>query len=162
MQQGPPTLYYRSCDFSRLEILHQCLHSAISTTETYLSFTPDQYSGVNIIFMLIFRHSTQLLYQLSLLEDPGWDRAWVRETIDVVNCIDQAAERLEVASDIAGSVDNGSAQHFYFQTAVGLRISIPAWRAALAPVWHLNTEGLNGCITTDFTNEMWFTNLCTS
>lgn len=130
-EYGPPSPYHRGYDSRRTEFLHQCLDSAKSTVDAYLSFSPTELTGISILPMLQFRHSTQLLYRLSLLEDPSWDRSFVGESIDIVRCLSQAADRFEMASDVAKSAGNRSGQKFLSKVASGLRNLTPAWSAAL-------------------------------
>ena len=142
------------------------MRAAKASIDSYLAIKPDQYAGMNMSLMMLFGQSVQFLYRLSILEDSGWDRDLARQTVDTVRCLEQGAERLEAASELAVLVDNGPAQKLFSRAASGLRSSIPIWRTALEqPVQPIATDipgALNfdastaGPALMDFSDVMWF------
>ena len=133
MQRESTSLYHRSSDFRRIEYLHHCLHAAKASIDNYLAFTPNQYAGMTMIIMMLFGQGMQFIYRLCVLEDPGWDRQLARETVDTVQCLEQAAQRLDAASYIAGSMGNRSVNKLFSKASSALRSSIPVWKTALEP-----------------------------
>lgn len=114
-----------SLDLEEVDILNQGLLSAKSEIENYLSFKPGHYLGMDMALVLQFRHSVQMVYRLSLLEDPGWDRACVGDTVDMISCLEQAAQRLEQASEITTSTGNIAAHGVILKALRRLIDSIP-------------------------------------
>lgn len=131
MQYKENVSYGLSHDSKRLEVLHECLHAAKAATEAFLAFTPDRYIGVNVLFSVLFRHSTQTLYRLSALKDPCWDAKIVQDTVDVVHCLERAIERFQDAAVIAGSAGLIPTQVFFDKAVSGLKNSVEAWKYEL-------------------------------
>ncbi|KAF2621479.1 hypothetical protein BU25DRAFT_435520 [Macroventuria anomochaeta] len=79
-------------DHKRTEHLMACLQTCHACTEVYLSSdlinstTP---SG------LLFSYCLNTLHKLSTLQDPMWDTALVRQTVDVVSLLERCADAVE-------------------------------------------------------------------
>lgn len=131
LSQRQPSSTYQTLDSEQLRILCEGLLSAKSQIENYLSFRPEHYSGMDMALVMQFRHSVQMVYRLSLLDDPGWNRASVSNTVDVIDCLEQAAQRLEQASKITASTGNSAAHSVILKALTGLRASIPTQDAVL-------------------------------
>jgi hypothetical protein len=52
---------------------------------------------MNTATMLPWTHAIQVLFKLSVLEMPGWDRHIVHATADVLSYFSRAAELMETA-----------------------------------------------------------------
>lgn len=118
-------------DLEQVNILRQGLLSAKSQIENYLSFEIDQYLSMDMALVMQFRHSVQMIYRLSLLKNPDWERVFVGDIVDVIECLEQATQRLEQASKIITSMGNSAAHGAISKVLRGLRASLPTRDAIL-------------------------------
>lgn len=96
-----------SLDLQRIEYLTACLHACKAAFDNYFA-TPT--ITFNMVMVLTFSHACQVLYTLSVIDYPGWDRVAARATVDVLWCFEQAGVRFEEASrqlqEETGSAEN--------------------------------------------------------
>ena len=121
-----------------------------------------------MILMMLFGQGMQFIYRLCVLEDSGWDREVARETVDAVQCLEEAAQRLEAASCIARSLGNGSTEKLFSKASSALRSSMPLWKNSLEPpsqpahaepIGDFDMEQFSaGPAMLDFSDVMWFEN----
>lgn len=73
-----------------------------------------------------------MLYRLSLTDDPGWDRATIRQTVDLIAVLEKAAGRFAaVARDVGLKSDGPDGGDMFTKGANALYSTIPAWKASL-------------------------------
>jgi hypothetical protein len=126
---------HASYDFKRREYLYACLHASKAALDTFLSIEVATYPGVSFSIMIQFSHSCQVLYRLSLLEDPGWDRALVRQTADIIAYLERASAKTQEVHDM-GYFDFGctATENVFEKAAAGLRSATGIWNATLDQV----------------------------
>ncbi len=84
---------------------------------------------------LHYSRSTQILYRLSLTDDPAWDRAAVRQSVDLLATLEEAAARFAgVVRAASLSSDGPDGGDMYTKGAAALRATIPIWRSSLEHV----------------------------
>jgi hypothetical protein len=79
-----------------------------------------------------FSHAVQILYRLSILDEPDWDRNAVRHSADVITILTEAADNMSLVPAAAGIIEDGSCPHIFTKGATVLRNTIAVWEAALA------------------------------
>ncbi|TPR10762.1 hypothetical protein CAN33_0035960 [Aspergillus niger] len=84
-----------------LESLHACLSAVNAWITSFLAIPPAEYAGFPFpIFSQLVRHLAAL-YRLSTLDDPSWDRGFVRRTIDLMSVMDRLIGNLGQAAALA-------------------------------------------------------------
>ncbi|KAK2015906.1 hypothetical protein LZ32DRAFT_112731 [Colletotrichum eremochloae] len=120
-------------DVARLDNLYACLHAVKAWWDHFFTLDPTSYFYMSFLAFTQLSHCTVALYRLSVLEDPVWDRASVRSTIDLIATLDEVANRFMLVSDRVGLRDDtgeGTTFEKALKTIRGLR---NVWEAALAP-----------------------------
>ncbi|KAH9899103.1 hypothetical protein F4778DRAFT_782696 [Xylariomycetidae sp. FL2044] len=92
---SPPGSGYDTYEFRRIEYLNACLRAVQAVLDNYLALDPADPSHCCTTMVLGFAHGVCKLYQLTIFDHPGWDRAAVRAAADVKAYMDRSAERLE-------------------------------------------------------------------
>ncbi|PYH93827.1 hypothetical protein BO71DRAFT_380628 [Aspergillus ellipticus CBS 707.79] len=88
--QAIPTL-------EKLEHLYTCLQVVKAALDNFFKIPIAKYHGVSFPFFMQFARYIITLYQLSTLNDPSWDTAIVRSTIDILQVLDQLVSNMERA-----------------------------------------------------------------
>jgi hypothetical protein len=130
---------FKPADVPRLELLHNCLASVQRSLGNFFSFAPAEYVAFPFAVMCHLSHSVQMLYRLSMLEEPGWDRAAVRRAADILGILHEIGERLGRVAAAAGLVHGGAADvalgyhlDIFTRAAGTMRTTSTLWAAALA------------------------------
>ncbi|RYO76008.1 hypothetical protein DL763_010830 [Monosporascus cannonballus] len=119
-----------SMDFVRTECFEGFLRATKLWLEKYFSFEPTEYIGFTISMFLFFSRLTQILYRLSLTDDPAWDRAAVRHAVDLIATLETGASRFASVAHAAGFEGDGSdGGDTFTRAAHTLQATIPNWRA---------------------------------
>jgi hypothetical protein len=111
---------------------------------------------------LIFAYSLKVVHRLSTLQDPGWDPAIVRQTVDIAGLLDRcAAVALEANDRLKAETGEDSV---FSVAAKSLRESMPNWtlpnQEARASGGDGSMEGWTGTDgldlpLMDFSNDFW-------
>ena len=73
-----------------------------------------------------------MLYRLSLTDDPAWDRATIRQTVDLIAVLEKVAGRFAAVAHNAGLKSDGpDGGDMFTKGANALYATIPAWKASL-------------------------------
>ncbi|RYP22129.1 hypothetical protein DL765_001888 [Monosporascus sp. GIB2] len=132
LQNPAPSSPPVSMDFGRTECFEGFLRATKLWLEKYFSFEPAEYIGFTISMCLFFSRLTQILYRLSLTDDPTWDRAAVRHAVDLIATLEKGAARFASVARAAGFEGDGSdGGDIFTRVAHALQITIPNWRAKL-------------------------------
>lgn len=134
------TSAHASYDFKRREYLYACLNATKAGLDAFLSVDVASYPGVSFSVMIQFSHSAQVLYRLSLLEDPGWDRTLVRQTADVVAYLRRASVKTQEVHDMGYFDFGGTSDNMFEKAAAGLRSATGIWCATLDQVGAVATR----------------------
>lgn len=91
---------------SRLKYLNLALQAIKSWTDLHVFFPVTDLRAVSLCTVLQSRHSIGLLLALTTLEDPMWNKAEVRATIDILQLVDTMIERCSLVAPECG-LDRG-------------------------------------------------------
>lgn len=160
LHQSPSLTLGETSIFRRHQFLQGCLEAAKSAVENEISSGTPQYSGTSFYPLMHSMHGVQILYRLSLLEEPGWDTADVHHSANVMGYLEQLALLLErVHGHLAAQT--GVTDSTWLMGAHKLRGSLPKWSAALdnAGVTSMHGHDVLEFDETmlDFSNDSWFT-----
>ncbi|MCJ1399647.1 hypothetical protein MMC11_002849 [Xylographa trunciseda] len=86
---------YSSHALGRLEIIHACLTALKSFFEVYIAIPIQQYYNLPFTEWSQFAYAIIVLSKLTFLQDDFWDAQFTRQTLDLLDILDQAAARLE-------------------------------------------------------------------
>ena len=85
-----------------LDSLHVCLRLAQSGIEKFLEIPISEYTRVSFPFFTQLARSILVLFRLSTLKSGFWDTALVRNTIDVLQVLDQLLKGIDEAKVLVG------------------------------------------------------------
>ncbi|KAG7056027.1 Zn(II)2Cys6 transcription factor [Colletotrichum scovillei] len=131
-------------DVARLDIYYACLHAVKAWFDHFLTLPPAAYYTTPFLTFSQLSHCTIALYRLSVLEDPVWDRASVRSTIDLIATLDEIGDRfMRVCSEAGLNVDveEGNAFAKAVKTIKGLK---GTWEASMAPLAKVDAPAAAG------------------
>lgn len=131
-------------DVARLDIYYACLHAVKAWFDHFLTLPPAAYYTTPFLTFSQLSHCTIALYRLSVLEDPVWDRASVRSTIDLIATLDEIGDRfMRVCSEAGLNVDveEGNAFAKAVKTIKGLK---GTWEASMAPLAKVDAPAATG------------------
>ncbi|KAL4995730.1 hypothetical protein BDV10DRAFT_187770 [Aspergillus recurvatus] len=119
-------------DFQQLGHHYACLEAAKSWFELFLSIPPVEYIGFPFSIFAQMVHNLVVLYQLSTFEDPSWDVATVRKTIDVLAILDTVIRNMSTVAAAAGL--EGELDSDVFSVVAKMYKSVQVgWEVNLAP-----------------------------
>jgi hypothetical protein len=166
LQPPPPTdspsLYQQPVfDPKRIEYLTACLNTCKAARDHFLA---GDIASITASSMLIFPYCIKVLYKLStVINIPGWDLAIVKATVDIVQCLEQAADVAERAN--AKFKEETGDDSVFALAAETLRATAPSWRVpssdanevvgdlAAAVGWNC---GISGDVSLlDFSDDFW-------
>ncbi|KAJ5504828.1 hypothetical protein N7463_007702 [Penicillium fimorum] len=113
-------------DFGRTECFFACLQAIKHCIENFVTFAPEVVHSHTMTIHLHFGRCTHILYRLSLMEDPSWNRGDIPHIIDVLTSIDQCASLYASVPTAVGMDTDGS--DMYTQVAEVLRATKALWR----------------------------------
>jgi hypothetical protein len=117
-------------DFRKAEHLHACLNACRQHLDNWSRFTIDELYCMSMPVHWYFARCTQILYRLSLMNDPSWDKKTVRNAIDLLGVMEATAQRfLATAETKRLDVDSVS---WFTKAASALRHAVSIWGKALA------------------------------
>jgi hypothetical protein len=155
-------------DLQRTEYLTACMYATKSSLDNFISTS---LIHMNMHSVLVFSHSAQVLYKLSVLDYPGWDRTLVRATIDVVWYFEQAAIRMEEGDAELKQECPEGVENVYSQAGQAWRGTAAVWREGLESATAAleqermafvgeNVSGFDPMDTSwlSMTDDLWFSN----
>ncbi|KAI1380534.1 hypothetical protein F4677DRAFT_441846 [Hypoxylon crocopeplum] len=92
--------------FERLECLWGSVRAIKSWFDVFFTLSPSTYRGLSFLLWAQLARCLVILYRLSTLEDPAWDRKAVRNMVDLLQVLDRIAEKLEITSHETGEQSN--------------------------------------------------------
>ncbi|VUC24953.1 unnamed protein product [Clonostachys rosea] len=117
-------------DFRKAEHLHACLNACRQHLDNWSHFTVDDLYCMSMPVHWYFARCTQILYRLSLMDDPSWDKKMVRKATDLLSVMETTAQRfLTTAETKRLDVDSLS---WFTKAASALRHAVSIWGKALA------------------------------
>lgn len=148
-------------DFQRIEYLTVCLQACKASLDNYLGIPS---ITMNMVQVLVFSNTCQVLYTLSVAEHPGWDRYTARATADVLWYFDRVCTKFDEAREQLAE-ESGSQENVFSLAGghEGLRSLSVTWRANLESATGVGmdfTRDIGGVGDAWMTNaDLWFTNV---
>ena len=115
----------------RLESLYACLNATKAWFDVFFSIPIAEYVGFPLTIWSQFTHSLLAIYQLMSLEDPGWDKRLVRNTVDLLQMVEQLGFNAGQVAAMSGLDTSGMEDHFFTGIAKKLKLLAEGWAARL-------------------------------
>jgi hypothetical protein len=151
-------------DFRRTECFFACLQAIKHCLENFVAFAPETVHSHPMMLNLHFSRCTQIVYRLSLIEDPSWNRSDIPHIVDVLGSLEQCATLYGSVPTAIGMDTDGS--DIYTQAAEILRVTIALWRKKFeeAGVIPSNDQHANSAIEAyeeipDIPADGWFADI---
>ncbi|GLI82001.1 hypothetical protein PoHVEF18_010399 [Penicillium ochrochloron] len=126
-----------SPELHRLESLYTSLHAAKSWLDLWLSVPTEKYMGVSFTIFFQFSRALVSLYRLSILEDPAWDKALVRNTANVLEYLDRMAYMMKKCADHL-AVPHQPEWNIFEKGKMMVQCIKEGWEPKLMEVWYPN------------------------
>ncbi|KAF1944325.1 hypothetical protein EJ02DRAFT_341179 [Clathrospora elynae] len=122
-------------DLKRIEYLTALLQTCKASKDHFLA---GGLASITVPSMLIFPYCIKILHRLSTFKDvPGWDPTIVKQTVDIMQCLEQAAA---MAERLNANFKEGTGENSIFAAAAeNLRASAHNWSV---PVSSEQDEGV--------------------
>lgn len=123
-------------DFGKAECFHACVEALRYFLNECFDFTPHEIFGMHIGIGLHYAQATHMVYRLAIApdseathDDPGYDRASVRNAIDLPQTLERAAQAWGSMPREVGIESDGTDP--FTMTGVILRSAAVSWKKAL-------------------------------
>lgn len=123
---GQPTL-----GLQEVKYLYGCIDSIKSWFDIFFTISPASYIGFPFSMYAQSVSCLLVLFRLSTLENPSWDKSHARKTIDVLEVMDQMVRNLEEVATLAGLESEEPGGDMYSRTAKKFASVRPLWEAKL-------------------------------
>lgn len=129
--------------------------------------------------LLNFARCTHVLYRLSLTDDPAWDRKAIYSTIDLLDTMRRAADKMLLVPSALGFDDAGD--DMFTRSSANLKATIPIWGRAMSQAGAIEVgfptdeasasevaipaavgSGFDESILQDFSDDAWMTDMFNS
>jgi hypothetical protein len=156
---NPSSQFNALLDHKRIGYLMACVQSCKFFTEYYLS---SDLIHITMSKGLIFSYCLKLLHKLSTLQDPNWDTAVVRETVDLVELLQHCAAVADRCNELL-KAETGE-DSVFLVAAKTLRDTAPSWKVTLVQEPQLDGDAtLEGWASAeamdlppiDFSDDFW-------
>lgn len=97
-------------DFTRLEELYQCLQTVKKYFDHFMVLSNQALRSISMMVPVQLSQGLVILYHLTVLDDPIWDRSAVRKTLDILDLMERIAvkfERVPVDLDVVNDMPDG-------------------------------------------------------
>ena len=132
-----------SPELHRLESLYTSLQAAKSWLDLWLSVPIDKYMAVSFTIFFQFSRALVSLYRLSILEDPAWDKALVRNTANVLEYLDRMAYMMKKCADHI-AVPHQPEWNIFEKGKTMVQCIKEGWEPKLMEVWYPSLPSNNG------------------
>ncbi|KAL4862495.1 hypothetical protein BDV12DRAFT_190377 [Aspergillus spectabilis] len=122
----------KNMNFQQLEYLYACLDASKSWFDLFLTIPPLEYIGFPFSIFAQMVHNLVMLYQLSTLNDPGWDTATVRRDVDVLSILSTVIENMSRVAGLA-RLEGEPDSDVFSRVAKIYRTVQVGWEVKLAP-----------------------------
>ena len=148
--------------FERLECLWRSVNAVKSWLDIFFTLSPSACAGFSFIFWAQQSRCLVILYRLSTLADPAWDRQAVRDTVNLLFVLDRIADKLEQTSSEAGERSNDDlfmqisrmTRMFRAQASAKIAPGEAIWPNGGSPGDMMDQDPMMQSI--DFGNDMWW------
>ncbi|KAH8422428.1 uncharacterized protein LDX57_000182 [Aspergillus melleus] len=120
-------------DLKRLDYLYACLRAVKCFFDLVLSIPSAHFASFPLTHIIQIAHCFVTLFRLSTLDLPGWDRAIVRRTADILDLAHQVAEKWHEVAEIVGNKNKSLHRHAYSGLGAMMYKLKDGWAAKLDP-----------------------------
>ncbi|KAI8961511.1 hypothetical protein F5Y11DRAFT_326039 [Daldinia sp. FL1419] len=123
-------------DLGKMDAYYASLQASKAALENFLGFELSDYPAISFTVTLHFGRAAQTLYRLMVVEDPDWDRNIVKNSIDMMAALEQAASNF-IQVSTAYNPENGDdldSMDYYSRAGLALRSTIPAWSSTIEQI----------------------------
>ncbi|CAK7201393.1 hypothetical protein SEUCBS139899_004097 [Sporothrix eucalyptigena] len=114
-----------SVDFARVAALERCVEAVANFWAFFRQITSGSYAALPFAFFAHFTHCVVLLYGLSVIDEPNWDRAAVRDRLHVLDMLDGFISKLRDAPRVGpGTSVTGTEAYDVFNRAAIMLSSV--------------------------------------
>ncbi|RAK81612.1 transcription factor domain-containing protein [Aspergillus fijiensis CBS 313.89] len=92
----------------RLGHLYACLHVVKQFFDLFFTIAPAEYTSLALSYLTQVSHCLVTLFRLSTLDYPGWDKAAVKGTVDLLAVAEQIATRMSQVAAAVGMRSDGA------------------------------------------------------
>ena len=128
-----PTAGEEVMDVTRLDSLYLCLDKVKEAVDLLYAIPAAVYGSFPLTVIVQFSHTFMSLYGLSVMEYPGWDRAAVRNTADIMSLAEHVAMQYEQYVQDLGIENAGADQDVARNMARAMRRLKAGWANVLPP-----------------------------
>jgi len=89
-------------DLHHIRLLQACLDAIVAWFTALFSLSPGEFINFSTLFTSQLRHCIGMLFYLTTLDDPSWDKAAVRNRLNVLDVLDTMRSNLYLSAEIAG------------------------------------------------------------
>jgi hypothetical protein len=117
----------------RLNMLYSCLLSAKRLLDLSISVPASDYLYHSLINNAHIGHGISILLKLTLIEEPGWDLAEVRQTADLPGYFNRLLANFEQAGTSIDQLQKGSTKLSFPTGCARVMARVKAWYETTAP-----------------------------
>lgn len=129
--------------FQRLESLYTCLNAIRSWFDIFFSIPAAEYIAFPLTIWSQFTRALLTAYLLTSLEDPGWNKDQVRNTVDLIQVAEQLSFNAGQAAALSSMNTSDTDEDFYTMLAKKLKMLAEGWTARLGFTSTGTSAGLN-------------------
>ncbi|KAI0533041.1 hypothetical protein GGR58DRAFT_138001 [Xylaria digitata] len=127
----------RQMDLARVERSFATLQTSRAFFDHFLTFELADFIGFSFPVLLNFFRSAQVLYRLRVMDEPGWDRSAVTDSVDLLGTMEIITNRFDQLPPLYGFLTETDAEgnevyNFYAKCARTFAGTLPMWRAHFA------------------------------
>lgn len=126
------TLSNTSLNFTRAEHLYSCLRAVKLFFENFFSFKPQEYYGLHLHYWIYFQRCIRIVYRLLLFDDPAWDRATIRDSVNLMDTMQRGIDTCMSVPAAVGFQTDG--KDLFHSIAGTLRHAKAIWAKTLEQV----------------------------
>ncbi|OGM51076.1 hypothetical protein ABOM_000196, partial [Aspergillus bombycis] len=135
-----PTTNTEYTDPQRLDHLYTCLKAVKAFCELLISVPVAELTSIALPDLIYTSHCLVTLFRLSTFDYPGWDRAIVRSTLDLVFITGQLADRLNTVAQVVGIHSEGELRDPYSKLAMMMLKIRGEWASILSDLEAVDTD----------------------
>jgi hypothetical protein len=119
-------------DIGRLNMLSACLQLTKAWFAEILSLPPKTFFLFGFPIFSQMSHQMVLIYRLTTLEEPDWDRQFVRQTLDAIALLDQISDKFAFIPAEAGVISDRPEGDIFTRCVRAVKTLKTAWEPHFA------------------------------
>lgn len=128
-------------DLHHIRLMHACLDAIVAWFNAIYTLPANEFINFSTLFSSQLRHCIGMLFYLTTVDDPGWDKAAVRSRLNVLDVLDTMRSNMFLSAQHAGwHCDDGDDQFGRVHDMMGRLREL--WGAKLAQMDAANADPL--------------------